>query len=312
MSKTLNQLIKKKFNKISKKKILSDKSKFKGGDIDILDENYSIRNSFLSNKEFKKSIIHVRYHRTGKRYDLIDNKGNLISLDFLNGKEKNPLFYNLSKIEGKKINSKEINIEFANFFTIMINSIKYFFWFLKKIFRQKPGIIEIFGIDGAGKSYLSKKIYQRLYKAVDIKFVHLWKIKKDTNSQSITPYQKKVYLFPLSFLKEIYILVRFMILIINIYVFSKRKNIYIFERSIYDIVIDPSRYCLSHNPVFLKILYNLFFYNSIKVYLNISYKLSKKRKNEVDKIKYNYLTNKLDYLFKVRFKNSIKLFRKLL
>ena len=59
-------------------------------------------------------------------------------------------------------------------------------------------------------------------------------------------------------------------------------------------------------------LYNLFFYNSIKVYLNISYKLSKKIKNKVDKIKYNYLKNKLDYLFKVRFKNSIKQFRKLL
>jgi hypothetical protein len=312
MSNSLNQLIKKKFNKIPKKKILSDKSRLKGGDIDILDTNCTIRNSFLNNKEFVQSIVHARHHKTGTRYDLIDNKGNLISLDFLNGKEKNPLFYNLSKKEGKKVNSKEINIEFTNLFTIMINLIKYFFWFLKKIFIQQPGIIEIFGIDGAGKSYLSKKIYQKLNKTVDIKFVHLWRIKKDKNSQSITPYQKKVYLFPLSFLKEIYILVRFIILILNIYIFSKRKNIYIFERSIYDIVIDPSRYCLSHNPVFIKMLHNLFFYNSIKVYLNISYKLSKKRKNEVDKIKYNYLTNKLDYLFKVRFKNSIKLFKKLL
>ena len=307
----LNQLIKKKINKIQKK-ILSDKSVFKGGDIDILDKNYRIRNFFLSNKEFRKLIIHVRYHRTGTRYDLIDNKGNLISLDFLNGKEKNPLFYNLSKIEGRKVDSKEINIKFANLFTIMINSIKYFFWFLNQFFRQRPGIIEIFEIDGAGKSYLSKKIYQKLNKAVNVKFVHLWRIKKDKNSQSITPYQKKVYLFPLSFLKEFYILVRFIILILNIYVFSKRKNVYIFERSIYDIVINPSRYCLSHNPACIKILYNLFFYNSIKVYLNISYKLSKKIKNKVDKIQYNYLKNKLDYLFKVRFKNSIKQFRKLL
>ena len=41
----LNQLIKKKINKIQKK-ILSDKSVFKGGDIDILDKNYRIRNFF--------------------------------------------------------------------------------------------------------------------------------------------------------------------------------------------------------------------------------------------------------------------------
>ncbi|MDC0940806.1 hypothetical protein OAR75_00455 [Candidatus Pelagibacter sp.] len=48
---------------------MSDKSKFKDGDIDILDENYSIRKSFLSNKEFKKSItpyqkkfIYSHYH----------------------------------------------------------------------------------------------------------------------------------------------------------------------------------------------------------------------------------------------------------
>ena len=29
------------------------------------------------------------------------------------------------------------------------------------------------------------------YKAIDIKFIHLWKIKKDKNSQSISPYKKK-------------------------------------------------------------------------------------------------------------------------
>ena len=43
---------------------------------------------------------------------LINDNRNLICLDFLNGAEKNPLFYNLSNVEGKKVDTKEINIKY--------------------------------------------------------------------------------------------------------------------------------------------------------------------------------------------------------
>ena len=308
MSNSLNQLIKKKFNTIKKKNFLSDKS-VSGGDIDILDSNFKIRNSFLNNKKFIQSIINVRHHRTGTRYDLINDNRNLICLDFLNGEKKNPLFYNLSNVEGKKVDTKEINIKFTDYFTIMINLIKYFFCFVKKNFKQTPCIIEIFGIDEVEKSYLAKKTYKKICKTANTSFVNLWGIKKKKNFlKLVIPFENKAHSLPISLIKEIYILIRFIILILNIYIFSNRKHIYIFESSIYDVVIDPSKYRISYNPFFIKSLYNLFFANSIKLYLNSSFKLSKKRKNKVDKIKYFFLKNKLDYLFKFKFKNSIKLF----
>jgi len=192
----------------------------------------------------------------------------------------------------------------------MINLIKYFFWFIKKIFKQTPCIIEIFGIDEVEKSYLAKKTYKKFCKIADTSLVHLWRIKKKKFFlKLIIPFEDKVHSLPLSFIKEIYILIRFIILILNIYIFSNRKHIYIFERSIYDVVMDPNKYRISRNSFFIKILYNLFFANSIKLYLNSSFKLCKKRKNKVDKIKYIFLKNKLDYLFKFKFKNSIKLFK---
>ena len=309
MSKSINKLVKNKFRKIPKKNFLSDKSKM-GGDIDILDTNFQIRKYFLNNKLFQKSILYIVHHRTGTRYDLTDNNGKLIRLDFLNGKEKNPLFYNISNIEGRKVDTHEIKIKLSDLFLIFLNTIKHIKWRFVGLFQQCPAIIEIFGVDGSGKSYLSKKIYQKLKKIEKVRIAHLWKIDNNKNSNSVIPYQKNVYVLPISFLKEIYIFIRLILMFFSIYVFSKRKTIYIFERSFYDIVLDPSRYCLSHKPIFVRVLHNLFFYNSKKIYLNVSYKLSKKRKNEITKKKYNFLTKRLNYLFKVKFKNSYNFFKK--
>tara|TARA_B110000114_G_C15009634_1_gene364227 strand:- start:774 stop:1073 length:300 start_codon:yes stop_codon:yes gene_type:complete len=93
-------------------------------------------------------------------------------------------------------------------------------------------------------------------------------------------------------------MIQIIILIFKIFSMRKSSEVYIFERSIYDVIIDPSRYRLSHNPILIKIIYNIFFRNAKKIYIDASYKIIKKRKDELSKKKYLYLTNKLNKYYK--------------
>ena len=167
--------------------------------------------------------------------------------------------------------------------------------------KNNLNIIEIFGVDGAGKSYLASKIIRKILKKkkVRIKILHLWKFKNNTLGQNTQkPYLKSNYIYPISLIKEIYIMTQIIILICKILIIKKPRLTYVFERSIYDVVIDPSRYRLSHKPILIKIIYNIFFKNTKKLYINTSYEIIKKRKNELTRKKYILLIQKLNKLFK--------------
>ena len=169
--------------------------------------------------------------------------------------------------------------------------------------KNNLNIIEIFGVDGAGKSYLASKIIRKILKKkkVRIKILHLWKFKNNTLGQNTQkPYLKSNYIYPISLIKEIYIMTQIIILICKILIIKKPRLTYVFERSIYDVVIDPSRYRLSHKPILIKIIYNNFFNNIKKVYINTSFEIIRKRKNELTRKKYISLIKKLDKLFKKR------------
>ena len=94
--------------------------------------------------------------------------------------------------------------------------------------------------------------------------------------------------------------IQIIILICKIFIIRKLRLTYVFERSIYDVVIDPSRYRLSHKPILIKLIYNIFFKNTKKIYINTSYEIIKKRKNELTRKKYILLRKKLNKLFKKR------------
>jgi len=166
--------------------------------------------------------------------------------------------------------------------------------------KNNLDIIEIFGVDGAGKSYLASKIIKKNLKnkKIKVKIIHLWKF-QDTNQNVNTqkPYLKSNYIYPVSLIKELYIAIQIIIFIIKIFSMRKSREVYIFERSIYDVVIDPSRYRLSHNPILIKLIYNIFFKDTKKVYIDASYEIIKKRKDELSKKKYTMLKYKLDKLF---------------
>ena len=166
--------------------------------------------------------------------------------------------------------------------------------------KNNLDIIEIFGVDGAGKSYLASKIIKKNLKnkKIKVKIIHLWKF-QDTNQNVNTqkPYLKSNYIYPVSLIKELFIAIQIIIFIIKIFSMRKSREVYIFERTIYDVVIDPSRYRLSHNPILIKLIYNIFFKDTKKVYIDASYEIIKKRKDELSKKKYTMLKYKLDKLF---------------
>ena len=166
--------------------------------------------------------------------------------------------------------------------------------------KNNLDIIEIFGVDGAGKSYLASKIIKKNLKnkKIKVKIIHLWKF-QDTNQNVNTqkPYLKSNYIYPVSLIKELYIAIQIIIFIIKIFSMRKSREVYIFERTVYDVVIDPSRYRLSHNPILIKLIYNIFFKDTKKVYIDASYEIIKKRKDELSKKKYTMLKYKLDKLF---------------
>ena len=74
--------------------------------------------------------------------------------------------------------------------------------------KNNLDIIEIFGVDGAGKSYLASKIIKKNLKnkKIKVKIIHLWKF-QDTNQNVNTqkPYLKSNYIYPVSLIKELYI-----------------------------------------------------------------------------------------------------------
>jgi hypothetical protein len=169
--------------------------------------------------------------------------------------------------------------------------------------KNNLNIIEIFGVDGAGKSYLASKIIRKILKKkkVRIKILHLWKFKDNTLSRNTQkPYLKSNYIYPISLIKEICIMIQIIILVCKILIIKKLRLTYVFERSIYDVVVDPSRYRLSHKPILIKLIYNIFFKNTKKIYINTSFEIIRKRKNELTRKKYILLIKKLDKLFKKR------------
>ena len=71
--------------------------------------------------------------------------------------------------------------------------------------KNNLNIIEIFGVDGAGKSYLASKIIRKILKKkkVRIKILHLWKFKNNTLGQNTQkPYLKSNYIYLFCILKK--------------------------------------------------------------------------------------------------------------
>ena len=292
-----------------KKYFLSDR-RYEKGDLDILDNNKKIRSSFDYYLKNKKFIISKRYHKTGLRYDIIDSDLKIYSFDFLNGKEKNPFKFNFSRTKLMKKTDK-INFKFnlQNINKLIKNIINQIRWRLFSILNQNITIIELFGVDGSGKSYFAKKIVKNIKNIIKFEVFHLWRANK-INNVAVIPYNQQNYKIFLSYLKELYLVIKVLIFYLKNIFFDKRKKIIIFDRSLRDIVVDPTRYRLSHYPLLINILLNFILKNSYIFYLDITYKLSKKRKGEINRKTYKRIRKNIKkYLVKnITFLNKKQIF----
>ena len=289
-------------NKILSKNKKTNIKKFKKGekDIDFLDREKNLRNEFEKLLKKIDTINLKKYHRTGLRFDIIDKNFNLYSIDFLNGLEKKPFFFNFYK---KKINHQKQKIhysaiDFQNIHILLKNIFSQIKWRIISIINQKPQFIEFFGVDGSGKSYLSDKFFLKFNKQINLKKLHLWNETQNIlKKNSITPYKMKNYPNFISQLKEIFILLKLINLYIKINLFHKRKQVYLFERSCWDIFIDPQRYRMSHKPYLIKFFLKLLIPKSYKILILRNYKFVK-QKGELDLKQFKRLNVYLQNFFK--------------
>ena len=230
------------------------------GDLDIIDKDRIKRHEFDNYLKNKKIIIQKIYHKTGLRYNIIDHKFKVYRIDFLNGHEVNPLFFNFTKnVKNKKIYKVNFKLNFNNILKFIINIVNQFKWRIYSIIKQENTIIELVGVDGSGKSFLAKKFANLIKNDSKYEIFHLWKKSKinKKNIKTIKPYGKKNYNLFLSYLKELYLIYKILLFYLKEIFFSKKKTILIFERSLRDIIIDPSRYRLKHYPKFMNYILNI-------------------------------------------------------
>ena len=254
------------------------------GDLDIIDKDRIKRHEFDNYLKNKKIIIQKIYHRTGLRYNIIDHKFKVYRIDFLNGYEVNPFFFNFTEnVKNKKIYKVKFKVNFNNILKFIINIVNQFKWRIYSILKQENIIIELVGVDGSGKSFLAKKFANLIKNDSKYQIFHLWKksIINKKNRKTIKPYGEKKYNLFLSYLKELYLIYKILLFYLKEIFFNKKKTILIFERSLRDIIVDPSRYRLKHYPKLINHILNMILKNSNIYYLNVSFKLSKKRKNEI-------------------------------
>ena len=295
-----------KFIQQNKKKILGNNSYKRKlfingkGDLDFFDNKRLLRRKFEDLSKKRKFIIIKRFHKTGLRIDIIDNKFTLYSLDFLNGVETNPFLYNLYKgRKHNKVNYIDVKFSLPIFFKILINIFKYLMWRLVTILKQEPLIIEFFGVDGSGKTFLSNRFYSRCKKNFDIKQLHLWNFKtKKNNKKYQLPYVKQKYNIIISYLKEFLIVFRILMLFFKINAINYKRSVYLFERSCWDIYIDPERYRLCHKPKLVYFLLNFYLKKSYKFYVNKKFNVINSRKKEISYEKYLSLKKSFNVFFK--------------
>lgn len=293
------------FTKKNKKFILSRHVRYKyftngAGDLDFIDKDCILRNKFERLIKKQNLIFFKRYHKTGIRFDVLDLKFILYSIDFLNGAEVNPFYFGMYKgAIKKKIYNFKFNFSLTNLLKIFLNTISYLSWRIMNLINQKTTYIEFFGPDGSGKTYYCNKIYKRCKSVINLQKVHLWNLNsKKYKKANITPYTKKKFNIFLSLIKELFLLTKIFKLFLITNTFNFRKSVYLFERSCWDIVIDPERYRLNHKPKLINFFLSFFLKNSYKFFLDKTFLVIRSRKKEISLNKYKFIKKRLNIFFK--------------
>ena len=162
-------------------------------------------------------------------------------------------------------------------------------------------IISLMGVDGSGKTKLSKKI-NKLF--INSKYLHLkpYIFFLDRRTVVKNPYALKKSSTLFSLIRLISWLISYKIFFYK----NKCKKIYIFDRYAHDIAIDPIRYQHRLSSNLTNFILGYFPKPDLWIFLNASKKTIKSRKNELSESELNLLTKKYSIFFKNQ-KNVLKL-----
>jgi thymidylate kinase len=154
-------------------------------------------------------------------------------------------------------------------------------------------IISLMGVDGAGKTTLAKNLHKSIQNS---QYLHLkpYIFFLDKRTTIKNPYSQKKSSFILS-------LIRILVWFCSYKFFFYKNNIkkiYIFDRYVHDILIDPLRYKNGLSKVFTKFIVNFFPKPDLWVFLNPPLKTIKYRKNELTDDQLKRQIKEYKYFFK--------------
>ena len=167
--------------------------------------------------------------------------------------------------------------------------------------RTTPLIISFMGVDGSGKTTLSKKI-KKLFKKSQYLHLKPYILLQDSRTVIKDPHNQNKSTVIISFLRLISWLISYKIF------FLKKKNIhiYIFDRYAHDILIDPLRYKHNFPKSLTKLIIDIFPKPDLWIFLRPSIKTLKSRKKELSEKELRRQTKEYSIFFKNK-KNVLRL-----
>ena len=167
--------------------------------------------------------------------------------------------------------------------------------------RSSALIISFMGVDGSGKTTLSKRL-KKLFKKT--KYLHLkpYILFQDRRTVIKDPHNQNKSTFIVSFLRLLSWLISYKFFFLT----NKNKKIYIFDRYAHDILIDPLRYRHNFPKGLTKLIINIFPKPDLWIFLKPSIKTLKSRKNELSESELRHQIKKYSIFFKNK-KNVLRL-----
>ena len=142
--------------------------------------------------------------------------------------------------------------------------------------NKTPLIISFMGVDGSGKTTLSKKLKKIFKKS---KYLHLkpYILFQDKRTEVKNPHAQKKSTFIFSLLRLLSWLVSYKLFFLN----NKKKQLFIFDRYVHDILVDPLRYKHNISKDFTRFILSFFPNPDLWIFLKPSLRIIKSRKVEL-------------------------------
>ena len=161
------------------------------------------------------------------------------------------------------------------------------------IIKSTSLLISFMGVDGSGKTFLSKKIKKLLPQS---QYLHLkpYILIKDRRTVIKNPHNQKKSTVFISLLRLLSWLISYKIFFLK----NKKKKIYIFDRYAHDILVDPTRYKHNLYRILTKFILSFFPTPDLWIFLKPTLKTIKSRKVELTENEMRRQTKEYSFFFK--------------